>query len=152
MLYSLGRKLFLIIMAKYTSPDGHIFEGDDWDEVRKLVDAVLGVNSRFAPKATPTTNNQSIPSVNDIGKACKDSELKKFLDFVKQEGSSGIISDNDFKLKTAKKSLSGFCKKFKSITGGASLAALIKKDSINNVYKVDPSAYSNLVQAFNNNP
>ncbi len=88
---------------------------------------MLGANSPFAPKATPTNNNQSIPSVNDFKEAYKDLELKKFLDFVKQEGSSGVISDNDFKLKTGKKSMSGLCKSFKRNTNGASLSVLIKK-------------------------
>lgn len=134
-------------MAKYTSPDGHIFEGDDWDEVRKLVDAMLGANSPFAPKATPTTNNQSIPSVDDFKEAYKDPELKKFLDFVKQEGSSLTISDNDFKQKTGKKSMSGLCKKFKKITHGACLSQLIRKSTINKRYEVDQSAYNNLIQA-----
>ena len=135
-------------MPKYTSPDGHIFEGDDWQEVKELVNAVLGSNTPFVHKPTPTNSNQSIPSVSDFQKALQVPDLKQFLDFVKKEGSSGTISDSVFKQQTGgKKSLSGLGQRFKKFTGGASLSQLIKKNSNQNTYDVDKSAYNNLMQA-----
>lgn len=137
---------------RFRLPAGEIVETDTVNEAKQMA-AALNINYT---KAQPTNNfqgakaninNNSVPSIDDFRMAYKEPQLKKLLDFVKQKGTSLIISDNDFKQNTGKKSLSGLGQIFKKATGGACLAQLIKKNSIKNIYEVDKSAYNNLIQA-----
>ncbi|MGB3760083.1 MAG: hypothetical protein WBA07_27525 [Rivularia sp. (in: cyanobacteria)] len=114
-------------MAIFTLPDGSTVETKDSQELREVLAAL---KSNASPTVVNNanlnpSNNQGIPSVDDFRKAIQDPILKKFLDFARREGSSGIISVTDFKNQTGKKSLSGLGQMFKSTTGGASLASCI---------------------------
>lgn len=147
---------------KYTLTDGSIIETDTPAELKETLAVLtqpLAVLTQpnahcitvSASNTTPQDSHQ-VPSIKDFQKAIQDKELEPVLRFIANQGSNGTIDDNDVKQNTGKDSLSGMGRIFKKTTGGACWNRFIKKNSIKNRYEVDESAYSNLMQAFNNNP
>lgn len=137
---------------------GDIIETDTPEEAKEIAamlqlnSAQTQSNSNSQPPNTTRNNNQMIPSVSDFIKAFKNQELKKVLRFIANQTNNGIISKNDLVQNTGKNSLSGMGKLFSRLTGGASLSSLIRKEVKQDIYQVDQSAHTNLIQAFKNIP